>query len=186
MPVYPLLCLASAYCTVALVRERRAAGWALGALLWVSVCFSIVIGLQTVLADAPVALGRESQSTFLTRAFPGYAAFEYLNDQPAGSGVVLYGEPLGLYCRQPYMWGEPTHGKAIAYEDLATPADLRKYLLKRGYRYILVNSTYAPLTPAPTNGPPRNWDQKVYALIHEIRPVYDSSDPRAPISIYRL
>lgn len=185
LPIYPLLCLASTYYMIQLTQEYRMAGRALEALFGVSVGFSMMIGSQVLRFDAPVVLGKESQATFLRSSFPAYTAFEFLNAQPEGSGVVLYGEPLGLYCRQKYMWGEPTHGKVIPYDSLATVNDLRSYLLRHGFHYILVNYTGAPLAPGLPGQPPTTWAQKVYGLT-ETQPVFDNVDQGAPIRIYRL
>ncbi|MDR3707458.1 MAG: glycosyltransferase family 39 protein [Capsulimonadaceae bacterium] len=160
MPILPLLSLVSADCLLTFGREKMMAARALEALFGLSLAFSLFAGQQAISFEAPVALGHITRDAFLERNFPAYQAFEYLNAQPHGSGVVLYGEPLGLYCEQPYMWGEPTHGKVIPYDTLATPNDLRAYLLAHGFRYILVNFVGAPLQ----NGGPGSWSRKVYAL----------------------
>jgi hypothetical protein len=63
------------------------------------------------------------------------------------------------------MWGEPGHGKAIPYDSLASPADLRAYLASHGYGYIIVNYSAAPLLPPAPGQPPRSWSEKVKALV---------------------
>jgi hypothetical protein len=185
MPVYPLLCLIAAFTVDELLSQKRIAGFALAGLMGVSVIHSVGVGRDNAMRLAPVAVGKVSESDFLSHAFGAYRAFEFLNAQPPGTGVVLYGEPLGLYCDQPFMWGEPTHGKAIPYESLATPEDLRNYLIRNGYSYILVNYTGAPLKPAPSGAVPTSWSEKVEALTHGT-PVFDNGNPNYPVRIYKL
>ncbi|HEY3331154.1 MAG TPA: glycosyltransferase family 39 protein [Capsulimonadaceae bacterium] len=184
-PIYPLLSLIAGYVTLTLLSERRVAGFALAGLGVVSIGFSMYIGQTTAQQIAPVAIGRETREDFLHRSFRTYRAFEYLNTQPPGSGVVLYGEPLGLYCNQPFMWGEPTHGRVIPYDSLTSPDDLRRYLIDHGFRFILVNTSGATLIPAPDGRPPVSWSEKVAALT-QVAPVYDNGNPLSPIRIYPL
>lgn len=185
LPIFPLLCLPAAHCIVELRREKRLAGYAFAAVALASLLLSGVIGAEAFNANAGVAFGRVSVDDFLAQRFPAYGAFQFLNAQPRGSGVVLYGEPLGLYCRQPYMWGEPTHGKVIPYDSLPTPDALRTWLLAHGYRFILWNRSEAPFSMAPPGKAPATWDQKVYALT-QTPPVYYNGNPYAPITVYRL
>lgn len=184
-PIYPLLCLVAAYFTLELLAQRRIAGYALAVLCAVSVIQSIAIGQAAARSVAPVALGHEPKSAFLERAFRTYRAFEYINSQPPGSGVVMYGEPLGFYCDQPYMWGEPTHGRVIPYDLLTTPEDLRRYLLSHGYRYILVNTSGAALPTLAPGAVARGWDEKVGVLTSGI-PVYDNGRTNGAIRVYSI
>ena len=79
---------------------------------------------------------------------------QYINTQlPAGSKIVMYGNPLGFYCDKPYLWGEPTHGTTIPYDTFHSADDFRTYLHKIGVTHILITPSYFPLTPGQSGYP---------------------------------
>lgn len=183
LPLVPALCLLTAYVLMELWTMRAIAGYALGALFAFSVAASLVIAVVIdptwVPAEAPVVFGAESQSAYLSRFFPPYSAMQYLNSEtPPDAKVVLYGEPRGFYLDRQYIWGDPGHSLLIPYTQLQTPQALAAYFRQRGYNYILINYTGAPVAPG------RGWAGKVYALTagSGVQPVYKD---RA-ISIYKL
>lgn len=183
LPLVPALCVLAAWVLVELWNRRALAGYALGGLLAVSVAGSLIIACFVdptwIPAQAPVAFGAEPKSQYLARFFAPYAAMEYINTTiPAGAKVVLYGEPQGFYCDREYIWGDPGHSLLIPYDRLRTSQALAAYLKQRGYDYILINYTGAPVRPGP------GWAGMVWGLTagSGAPPIFQDRD----IAIYRI
>jgi hypothetical protein len=140
----------------------------------------VLIGLRQVASTAPVVTGAISRETYLTGWFRSYGAIEYLNNLPRGTRVVFYGEPLGYYCNQPYMWGEQGHSTLIPYDTLTSPEAIREYMLDHNVHYVLWN--IAGFQPSSSTG----WDANVVRMLHgsNVHPVYLNS--RDTVGVFRL
>ena len=88
---------------------------------------------------------------------------QFINTQlPAGSKIVMYGNPLGFYCDKPYLWGDAIHGSYIPYDTFHSTGDLKAYLHKLGVTHILVYEGGFPLDPPKPNAP--SYTDWVYEL----------------------
>jgi hypothetical protein len=72
----------------------------------------------------------------------------------------------------------------IPYDSLPDAQALRRYLLSKGYRYILVNRIGAPLQPAPQGQTPQKWSEKLFALLQTLP--YEQCDSHGVLILYSL
>ena len=163
LPTLPVLCLLAAYVLVQACTLRLKSGYALAALVVCSLLFSGYIGTILLAQQAPVVFGQESRDDYITRNFSPYSAMQFINTQlPAGSKIVMYGNPLGFYSDRPYLWGDAIHGTYIPYSAFHSAGDLKAYLHKLGVTHILVYEGGFPLDPPKPNAP--SYADWVYAL----------------------
>lgn len=159
LPVLPVLCLLTAWVLAAVLNARWGSGYALTALLSVSLLFSLWVAGQLVAGQAPAALGLVSARDYLTRRDPVYPALEFINTHlPPQAKLVFYGNPLGFYCDRPYLWGEAGHSAFVPYASFRSAEDLRRWLAAHGVTHILVNVQYFGLAPGG------GWPGWVYQL----------------------
>ena len=163
LPTLPVLCLLAATVLTQACRLKLKSGYALAALGVCSLVFSGDIGTLLLSQEAPVVFGQESRDDYIQHNFGPYSAMQYLNTQlPAGSKIVMYGNPLGFYCDKPYLWGDAIHGSYIPYDTFHSANDLKAYLHKLGVTHILVYEGGFPLNPPkPDASSYADW---VYAL----------------------
>jgi hypothetical protein len=108
----------------------------------------LVLSLAVNSLQFPVAVGLERRVDYLRKAFPPYAAMEYLNHLPGKVKVATYGEARGFYLRQPYLFGEQGHHQLIHYAELDTPDKLVRGLGRLGITHLLVNRSFTPDIPS--------------------------------------
>ncbi|MGI4791706.1 MAG: ArnT family glycosyltransferase [Janthinobacterium lividum] len=163
LPTLPVLCLLSAYILTQACTQRLKSGYALAGLGVLSLAFSLYIGSGLLLQETPVVFGQVSQDDYIAHGFGPYPAMQFINTQlPKNVKIVMYGNPLGLYCNRPYLWGDAVHGTYIPYDTFHSADDLRTYLHKLGVTHILVYQGGFPLTP-PKSGP-QSYPDWVYQL----------------------
>ena len=163
LPTLPVLCLLAACVLAQAYTLRLKSGYALAVLGVCSLLFSGYIGTILLSQQAPVVFGQESQGDYIQRNFGPYSAMQFINTQlPAGTKIVMYGNPLGFYCDKPYLWGDAIHGSYIPYDTFHSAGDLKAYLHKLGITHILVYEGGFPLNPPkPGASSYADW---VYAL----------------------
>jgi hypothetical protein len=160
LPIAPALCLLAAW-TLHRISSRSAVGGAAAI-----VALSIGLGFNAVLLARystsmwMVALRPSGQQEFVASGLESYGAMQFLNSAtPLTAKVICYGEPRTFYLDRDHMWGDlGSQPLYPPYEQLATPAALRGWLLARGYDYVLINQGGTHLTD--TTG----WAGMVYAL----------------------
>ncbi len=163
LPTLPVLCLLAAFVLTQAYQLKLKSGYALAALGVCSLLFSGYLGIILLSQQAPVVFGQERPGDYITRNFGPYPAMQFLNTQlPAGSKIVMYGNPLGFYCDKPYLWGDAVHGTYIPYSTFHSADDLKAYLHKIGVTHILVYEGYFPLSPPKPDAP--SYADWVYAL----------------------
>ncbi len=163
LPTLPVLCLLAAYVLTQAHRLRLKSGYALAALGVCSLAFSGYIGTILLSEEAPVVFGQVSRNDYIERNFGAYPAMQFINTQlPAGSTIVMYGNPLGFYCDKPYLWGDAIHGSYIPYDTFHSADDLKAYLHRLGVTHILITEQYFPLSP-PKPGP-QSYADWIYTL----------------------
>ncbi len=163
LPTLPVLCLLAAAVLTQAYQLKLKSGYALAALGVCSLLFSGYIGTLLLSQEAPVVFGQESRDDYITHNFGPYPAMQFINKQlPAGSKIVMYGNPLGFYCDKPYLWGDAIHGSYIPYDTFHSADDLKAYLHKLGVTHILVYEAGFPLNPPKPDAP--SYADWVYAL----------------------
>ncbi len=88
-----------------------------------------------------VISGAQTPENYLTRAFSGYGAMQWINaNAPADARVAVYGEPRDFYLKRSYFWADDPHNELIAYPTIVTGAQLAAALKAQGATYILWNN----------------------------------------------
>ena len=142
LPLMPILCLLAAWAVSRAVSARGASGYVLAGLAVCSLLWSLFVGGQLVAVQAPVVLGQELQSQYLSKNDTGYAAIHYINTQlPPNAKIIFYGHPLGFYCDRPYLWANE-YTTYIPTDQFHTAEDLRRWLIAHGVTHILIDPTY--------------------------------------------
>ncbi|MFQ3610691.1 MAG: hypothetical protein SNJ72_04260, partial [Fimbriimonadales bacterium] len=104
-----------------------------------------------------VGLAQSDREAFLMRRLQIYPAVRYLNTQtPDSARVILLDETRGYYLERPYLWGNAGHHRLIPYEQLADGRELAEWLVRNGYRYVLINRLFSP------QGEPEAWRALYY------------------------
>jgi hypothetical protein len=147
LPTMPIYCVLAGYVLVEVWSVKSFTKYALAGLFALSLLTSAYLALMLVKQVAPVALGIVSWASYIEPALESYTSMQYINQNtPKESGVVCYGEPRDFYLDRRYMWGEPGHGLVIPYDTMHSSDDLRVWMLRHGYQYILIGS-YAAIGP---------------------------------------
>ncbi len=159
LPVTPVLCLLSGWTITNLSGFSPVARTA----AWVSGIGAIAFNARFLVLFSSllwqVAGSKEYQQEYLEHGLSSYSAMEFLNgNTPPVAKVISYGEPLTFYLDRGHLWGDPGHSTVVPYARLQTTAALRAWLLARGYDYVLINLSYAPVTAGP------GWAGMVYGL----------------------
>ena len=140
LPALPVFCLLAAWVLVRVWEARWRSRYVLAGLGVCSVAFTLYIGAELALLQAPVVFGGQSRDDYITHGLPSYPATQFINRQlPTGTKVVFYSDPFGFYCDKPYLWGDANHSTFIPYDTFHDADDLRTYLRKLGVTHILVN-----------------------------------------------
>jgi len=165
MPALPVFCLLAAWVLVRVWEGRWRSRYALAGLGICSLAFTLFIGAELVLLQAPVVFGRQPREDYITRGFAPYPAMQFINHQlPTKTKVVFYGNPFGFYCDRGYLWGDANHSTYIPYDTFHSAEDLRAYLAKIGVTHILINRRGFPAPDV------KGYPQWVYALTEESGP----------------
>ena len=140
LPVLPVFCLLAAWVLARAWEGRWRSRYALVGLQACSFAFTLGIGAELAVRQAPVVFGRQTRDDYVERGFAAYPAMQFINTQlPPASKVVFYGNPLGFYCDKPYLWGDQQHSTVIPYTQLRSAEDLREALQRMGVTHVLVN-----------------------------------------------
>ena len=140
LPTLPAFCLLAAWVVARVWEARWRSRYALAGLGVCSVAFTLYVGVELVLLQAPVVFGGQSRDDYITHGFPPYPAMQFINQQlPPGTKLVFYGNPFGFYCDKPYLWGDAQHSTFIPYDTFHDADGLRASLAKIGVTHILVN-----------------------------------------------
>ncbi len=166
MVVLPLLA------AVGTAWAHRASRWLrllYGALLTVQALYTLWLFGSSYLPLLPMAL--RDREAYLERRLQIYPAIRFLNTQtPADVGVILLDETRGYYLNRPYMWGNAGHHRLIPYERFQSWRELVDWLRRAGYRYVLINTRFAP------QGVPESWRALYYDAIQHggLQPVFEA------------
>jgi hypothetical protein len=142
--------------------------WGHRASIWLRLLYTALLTVQAVytlwlfgssyLSLLPLAL--RDRDAYLERRLQIYPAIRFLNrETPADAGVILLDETRGYYLNRPYMWGNAGHHRLIPYERFQSWRELIEWLRRAGYRYVLINTRFAP------QGTPERWRALYYDAI---------------------
>jgi hypothetical protein len=125
----------------------------------------------------PVALGLESQDSFLRRRLPQpdsqffwYDDFMRLNEILPGNATVLLWDTRGYYLDRPYIWANSVAQGLIPLEQQQQPADLVLALRSRGVSHVAM---YPGETSASSDVPIERL-QYTLTISGSLRPIYRS------------
>jgi hypothetical protein len=155
LSVWALLCVVAGYAAWRLSSLSRTAYGAVSVLLLAqagSLIYSVITlpshlnlpALSALLSDPDAAV------SVPRRRLGNFRAVEWINSNTKPTdGVVLYEDVFGFYLDRPYLWGNGEHSSFIPYKTMTTGAELTDWFLARGYRYALINLSFASQAQKP-------------------------------------
>jgi len=151
IPLLPLWSLLAAYGVDGAARLTAYLRPVVWGVTFSTLALNWLVGLLLAWPDLGVALGHESREAYLSRHWPDYEAFDFLNQTtPPSAKIALFGEPLGFYCDRPYLYAERGHSTLIPYEQFHSADDLLRYWQEELHvTHLLVNELTFPWRDAP-------------------------------------
>lgn len=115
---------------------------ALFLILWFG--FAPTVTLWRARGNFPVLSGALSSQEYLSRAFAGYDAMQWLNQNTdSNSQIAVWGEPRCFYLDRHYFWADDPHNNLLNYKTINTPPQLVLALKNLGATHVLWNANAA-------------------------------------------
>lgn len=139
-PALALLCVVAGWGMAQWAPKLTLARWIGAVALAAWLLLAPVLTLRNARASFAVIGGAQTSDAYLTRAFPGYSAMQWINaNAPAAARVAIYGEPRDFYLHRSYFWADDPHNNLIDYPNISTGAQLAVALRAQGATYVLAN-----------------------------------------------
>ena len=140
-PALALLSVVAGWGMATWAPKLALARWIGGAALVAWLVFAPLLTVRSASGSFSVISGARAPDAYLTRAFAGYSAMQWINaNTPPAARVAVYGEPRDFYLERSYFWADDAHNNLINYPTIATGAQLAAALKDQGASYVLWNA----------------------------------------------
>ena len=128
-------------------------------ILWLG--FAPLVTIWRARGNFPVLSGAITPETYLSRAFAGYDAMQWISkNTDKRAEIAVWGEPRCFYLDRAYFWADDEHNSLLDYLKIQTPQQLATALKNTGATHVLWNFNAAQ--NGGFGGPPQPlWDQTV-------------------------
>jgi hypothetical protein len=139
LPCLVVACVPVGYCLWACWQRAGVVRSSAAAMLTVSCVFAVAGGLHISLPQVGVALGLETEHTYLFKTLDTYRASQRINALTVPMAkVATYGEPRVFYIDREVLWADPGHHQMIQYARMTSGEDLVARYRELGITHILL------------------------------------------------